>query len=83
MPTHSQIAGTGLWVASARNGNGKVRAVYRLRSVRRIKGDRWKTDGDVALTPSGGDAIPGSSGEGADEKCVDIVHLTQLTIHHS
>lgn len=44
IPIQSQIGGTGAAVTFAKNGNGMVRAMYRLSSVIRIKGERRKIE---------------------------------------
>ncbi|WP_206751829.1 hypothetical protein, partial [Chroococcidiopsis cubana] len=44
IPIQSQIGGTGAAVTFAKNGNGMVRAMYRLSSVIRIKGERRKRE---------------------------------------
>jgi hypothetical protein len=40
MPTHNNVGGTGAAVTWERKGNGAVSAMYRLKSVILIKGER-------------------------------------------
>jgi hypothetical protein len=54
IPIHNNAGGVGAFVTWAKNGNGTVSAIYKLKSVIRINGDKRKTEVellvDVAVT---------------------------------